>query len=346
MKISSSLAFRVLAPFAVVIGIGVWILLFRGNTIGEPAPVEEPTEPRPVSNQSVSVSRVTAAAATATVVVPTPAGEQRAESRSESPLSLPAYPFPEGAQSPLPTPVADVDQLDVQVYTYEVIQSYPHDPQAFTQGLIWFNGYLYEGTGLRGRSSLRKVNLANGTVLEQVNLPEEFFGEGITIWEDKIFQLTWRSNTGFIYTVDGFEQIGRFEYPTEGWGLTHDGTQLIMSDGTATLYFLDPDTFVRQGTVSVTLQNQPVDLLNELEYIDGLVYANIWKTHWIAMIEPSDGTIVAVLNLSGLLDVPPDPEQPVDVLNGIAYDESQDRLFVTGKLWPRIYEIKIVPNLR
>ncbi|HEX5690201.1 MAG TPA: glutaminyl-peptide cyclotransferase, partial [Roseiflexaceae bacterium] len=233
----------------------------------------------------------------------------------------------------MPTPIAE---------SYQVINTYPHDPQAFTQGLVYEDGVLYEGTGLNGQSTLRKVELETGAVLQQHDLASEYFGEGITIVGDKIFQLTWRSNIGFIYDKATFEQIGQFSYSTEGWGLTHDDTRLIMSDGTATLHFLDPQTQQETGSVQVTDQGNPVTQLNELEYINGEVYANIWQTDWIARIDLQTGTVAGWISLAGLLS-PEERKPPTDVLNGIAYDAAGDRLFVTGKRWPKLFEIKLLP---
>ena len=228
----------------------------------------------------------------------------------------------------------------VPVYTYEIINRYPHDADAFTQGLVFDNGVLYEGTGRYGRSSLREVDLATSDIKQIYELPAQYFGEGITVFGDRLIQLTWKSRTGFIYDRDSFERKGDFTYATEGWGLTHDGERLIMSDGTATLYFLDPLTFNTIGHIEVYDHDTPVDRLNELEYINGRVYANVWQTDDIAVIDPDSGQVTAWLGLSGLL--PPDHSTPVDVLNGIAYDAANDRLFVTGKLWPWLFEIRPV----
>lgn len=227
-------------------------------------------------------------------------------------------------------------------YTYRILNKYPHDPAAFTQGLIFVDGVLYEGTGLNGQSSLRRVDLATGQVQQIVRLPQEYFGEGITLFDDKIYQLTWQSNTGFIYNATTFEPLGQFSYPTEGWGLTHNGQQLIMSDGTATLYFLDPATLTETRRISVQAEGQAVSQLNELEYINGEVWANIWKTEQVARIDPASGKVLGWVNLSGLLQ-PQDITQRIDVLNGIAYDAATERLFVTGKWWPLLFEIEVFP---
>ena len=275
--------------------------------------------------------------------MPTPTTENGATATSAtSPLDVRSL----AANSPLPTPAPNNPPTALQVYTYEVVNSYPHDPDAFTQGLIWLDNVFYEGTGLRGRSSLRKVNLTDGAVLQQVDLPDEYFGEGITVWGGQILQLTWQSRVGFVYDLESFEQINSFTYPTEGWGITHDGTELIMSDGTPKLYFMAPESLTQSRSIDVTLEGEPLQRLNELEYINGMVYANIWQTNLIAIINPSSGVVVGMINLDGLLDVPPDPNHRPDVLNGIAYDATADRLFVTGKLWPRLYEIKLLPVVR
>ncbi len=227
------------------------------------------------------------------------------------------------------------------VYTYTVINTYPHDPAAFTQGLIFENGVLYESTGLYGRSSLRKVDLETGTVLQIHELEPQFFGEGLTAFGDTLIQLTWQSNVGFVYDKQSFNLLREFSYPTEGWGITHDGEQLIMSDGTDRLFFLDPETFQITGHIYVTDAGRSVDRLNELEYIHGKIYANIWQTDLIARIDPHTGAVEGWIDLSGLL-AEEYRQQPVDVLNGIAYDAEHDRFFVTGKLWPKLFEIKLI----
>ncbi len=227
------------------------------------------------------------------------------------------------------------------VYTYSVVEAYPHDREAFTQGLIYEDGELYEGTGLNGRSDLRRVELETGKVVQEHDLAAEYFGEGITIFGDKIYQITWQSHVGFVYDKTTFELLQQFEYPTEGWGLTHDGTRLIMSDGTSRIYFRDPKTLHETGFIDVRDGSTPITNLNELEYIQGSIYANIWQTDRIAEISPDTGQVTAWIDLQGLL---PAAERvpPVDVLNGIAYDAEADRFFVTGKLWPHLYEIDIV----
>ena len=226
--------------------------------------------------------------------------------------------------------------------TYEVVQAYPHDAQAFTQGLVYWDGFLYESTGLYGESSLRKVEVDTGWVVRQVDLLPQYFAEGLTLWEDQLIQLTWQEGTGFIYNASDFSQTGQFTYPTEGWGLTHDGERLILSDGSDVLYFLDPDTFAFMDSVSVSFEGERVTRLNELEYIDGQVFANIWQTDQIVRIDPESGEVLGWIDLAGIL--PDDVRRPeTDVLNGIAYDAKDNRLFITGKLWPFLYEILLIP---
>jgi len=227
------------------------------------------------------------------------------------------------------------------VYTYNIINIYPHDEDAFTQGLVFENGVLYESTGLYSHSTLRCVELETGKILQLHTLPNQFFGEGITIFDDKIIQLTWRSNRGFVYDKRSFDLLQEFAYPTEGWGITHDGNRLIMSDGTATLYFLNPATYEKVGQVDVH-DAAPVTRLNELEYIHGEVYANIWLEDKIAIISPQTGQITGWIDLSGIPDL--ENQNPDNVLNGIAYDAQEDRLFITGKRWSHLYEIKLIPS--
>lgn len=229
----------------------------------------------------------------------------------------------------------------IPVYSYNIVNTYPHDPDAFTQGLVFEDGALYEGTGLLGNSTLRRVELETGAVLQIYELPDQFFGEGITIYGDKIIQLTWQSNVGFVYDKNSFELLQQFNYSTEGWGITHNGTCLIMSDGTSTLHFLDPQTFEEISQVAVFANDDPVTRLNELEYVQGEIYANVWQTDRIARIEPGTGQVVGWIDLEGLLTAE-DRSEPVDVLNGIAYDAEADRLFVTGKLWPKLFEIELI----
>jgi glutamine cyclotransferase len=230
--------------------------------------------------------------------------------------------------------------LPPPVYTFKVRKSFPHDPTAFTQGLVFQDGALFESTGLYGASSLRKVDLETGRVLKKIEVPAEYFAEGMTIFQGKIFQLTWKAHKGFTYDLKSFEKTGEFAYEGEGWGLTHDDQFLIMSDGTNQLRFLDPSSFKVVRTIKVFDAARPLMELNELEYIKGEIYANIWQTNRIARIAPASGEVLGWIDLDGLLKIE-DNSQPVDVLNGIAYDEASDRLFVTGKLWPKLFEIQL-----
>jgi glutamine cyclotransferase len=239
-------------------------------------------------------------------------------------------------------PVASIPQELEARMTYEIVGRYPHDPRAFTQGLIYHEGTLYESTGLYGESSLRKVDLQTGEVLQRRSIPQEYFAEGLTIWQDTLIQLTWRAQIGFVYSLEGFTLREQFHYPTEGWGLTQDGQSLIMSDGTAALHFLDPDTLQKTGQVTVTYQGEEIYNLNELEFVLGEVYANIWQTDLIARIDPHTGEVIGWIDLAGLLPQA-DRTPETDVLNGIAYDPAADRLFLTGKKWPYLYEVRLVP---
>jgi glutamine cyclotransferase len=230
-------------------------------------------------------------------------------------------------------------QANAPVHGYEVVNAYRHDREAFTQGLIYRDGFLYESTGLNGRSSLRKVRLDTGEVVQRRGVDRAHFAEGLTEWNGQLIQLTWTTNVAFVYDLATFEPRRPFTYPGEGWGITHDGRRLIMSDGTPSLRFLDPQTFRELGRVTVRDGGAAVDELNELEYVDGLVYANVWLTDRIAMIDPGSGTVTGWIDLAGLL--PARDRAGADVLNGIAYDAAGRRLFVTGKLWPRLFEIRI-----
>ena len=225
---------------------------------------------------------------------------------------------------------------------YRIVHVYPHDPSAFTQGLLYLDGFLYEGTGLNGRSSIRMVDLKSGKVLQHYELPGQYFGEGLTDWGSTLVELTWQSHKGFVYDRFSFRLLRSFAFSGEGWGLTHDERSLILSDGTPDLRFLDPKTFAEVRRVRVTDEDKPVENLNELEYIHGEIYANIWNTNRIARISPRTGRVLGWIDLTGIL---PEPELQNDnaVLNGIAYDAKGGRLFVTGKLWPKLFEIKMTP---
>ncbi len=263
-----------------------------------------------------------------------------------TPLPTPApvsTPAPEQVIVSPVSPAATPTSAVAQKYTYTVVNTYPHDRAAFTQGLVFDEaGQLYEGTGLYGKSSLRKVDLQTGDALQQSNLAPNRFGEGITIWGDKIIQLTWKSGAGYVYDKESFELLRQFHYPTEGWGITRDDEKLIMSDGSSTLYFWDPETLAEIGRVTVFDENGPVIRLNELEYVNGEVWANVWQTSRIARINPQTGRVTGWIDMRGLLTAA-DRSQPVDVLNGIVFNAQTGQLFVTGKLWPKLFEIEVIP---
>jgi glutamine cyclotransferase len=224
----------------------------------------------------------------------------------------------------------------------EVVRSLPHDPDAFTQGLVFHGGRLFESTGLNGRSSLRKVDVSTGRVLQQRALPAEIFAEGLARFDGRLFQLSWQNGKGFVWDAETFEPVREWRYTGEGWGLTHDGTHLIQSDGTATLRFLDPRTLETVRTLEVRSEGRLVTRLNELEWVEGELLANVWMTDRIAVIDPTTGNVTAWIDLVGLL--PASERRPeTDVLNGIAYDAANGRLYVTGKLWPRLFEVRRVP---
>ncbi|NLL43347.1 MAG: glutaminyl-peptide cyclotransferase [Firmicutes bacterium] len=228
-----------------------------------------------------------------------------------------------------------------KLHAFEVVERYPHDPDAFTQGLVFHGGFLYEGTGLYGHSSLRRVNLADGEVLARTELAQQFFGEGIAILGERIYQLTWREERGFVYDLATLELIEQFSYAGEGWGLTADGEYLIMSNGTDQITYLDPDSFRPVRQITVSSQEGPIWHLNELEYIDGEILANIWFDHRICRIDPGTGKVLGWIDLSSLYETEKQADPDADVVNGIAYDHDNQRLFVTGKLWSHIYEIRL-----
>jgi glutaminyl-peptide cyclotransferase len=227
----------------------------------------------------------------------------------------------------------------VPQYTYTVVRTYPHDRGAFTQGLQYLDGQLYEGTGQPGQSSIRKVRLETGEVLQQRDLSKEHFGEGIVVWKSELFQLTWKSRVGFVYDAKTFAPKRTFRYEGEGWGLTQDADGLIMSDGTDALRFVEPATFKERRRLRVTLQGRPLRELNELEYVKGEVFANVWNTDTVVRIDPKTGQVTGLIDLAHLLT--PAERATTDVLNGIAYDAAGDRLFVTGKWWPKLFEIRL-----
>jgi glutaminyl-peptide cyclotransferase len=239
-------------------------------------------------------------------------------------------------------------QAGVPEYGYDVVHVYPHDRNAFTEGLFYLNGFLYEGTGMTGQSSVRKVKLETGEVLQQIEIPEVYFGEGIIKWKDKLYEMTYKHEVGFIYDFATLKKTGEFHYPGQGWSFTTDGKQIYM-DGSRDvnadasnpeIRILDPESLKEIGVIPVTDEGRPVENLNELEWVKGEIYANIWQTDRIARIDPKTGHVVGWIDLSGLLT--PTEKRNADVLNGIAYDAEHDRLFVTGKNWPKLFEIKLV----
>jgi glutamine cyclotransferase len=239
-------------------------------------------------------------------------------------------------------PVCISDTIE---YDYKVLQSFPHDRSIFTQGLEFHQGQLYESAGQRGQSRILRRQLNDVTPLQQQPLADNHFAEGITVLNNKLYQLTWQSQRGFIYQPDTLKKLGEFSIDGEGWGLSNNGTQLIISNGSAQLQFVDPDNFKVVKTVNVSYGQQPVNRLNELEWVDGLIYANIWQSDWIVMIDPDNGTIVGKVLLRGLLAASLKDKRS-GVLNGIAYDKEQQRLFVTGKNWPRVYQLELSPKLK
>lgn len=244
---------------------------------------------------------------------------------------------------------SDPAQQDIQVtvpvrvpiYSYEVVNVYPHDAAAFTQGLVFYQGALYESTGLNGASSLRKVELETGRVLKKLDIPAQYFAEGLALFNGRLWQLTWQNQVGFVYDQDSFQQLNTFNYTGEGWGLAHDGQSLILSDGTSQIRFLDPNNFQVQRTINVMDRGRAVIRLNELEYVNGEIFANVWFTDRVARINPQTGVVNGWIELSGLLAPQDTNNGRADVLNGIAYDAAADRLFVTGKLWPKLFEIRL-----
>jgi glutaminyl-peptide cyclotransferase len=227
----------------------------------------------------------------------------------------------------------------VPVLNVKLVRAYPHDPHAFTQGLEYYRGYLYESTGIAGQSTLRKVALQTGEVLQRISLPSQYFGEGLTIFQGKIYQLTWLSKKGFVYDLRSFRRVGEFPYDTEGWGLTHDDRSLIMSDGTNKIRYIDPVSFAVTRTIELYAEGQGVVNLNELEYVKGEIFANIWHSPRIARIDARSGQLLAWIDLISIASKEPHSDEAV--LNGIAYDQAGDRLFVTGKNWSKLFEIKV-----
>lgn len=230
----------------------------------------------------------------------------------------------------------------VPVYGYRVVHRFPHDTSSYTEGLFYKDGFLYESTGEAGESTLRKVALETGKTVQRHDMPPQYFGEGIVDWKDRLLQLTWKSQLGFVYDLKTFKLQHTFSYPGEGWALTRDSKRLYMSDGSSVLRILDPESLAQTGSIKVTADGTAVNNLNELEWVNGVIYANVWLTSRIAMIDPKTGHVAGWLDLTGLLDTTQLPEPVNDVLNGIAYDARRDRLFVTGKRWPTLFEITLV----
>jgi glutamine cyclotransferase len=246
------------------------------------------------------------------------------------PVSIPALPPHEGKNA-APAVVR---------YTYEIVATWPHDRTAFTQGFVFLNGNFLESTGLNGASRLREVDLNTGRLLKEVSLPREYFAEGLAVLGGKAYQLTWQNRKAFVYDAGTFQRLDEFTYDGEGWGLTTDGKSLIMSDGTSRIRFLDPQTFQVVRTIDVTLDGKPLAQLNELEFIHGEIFANVWQTDQVVRIDPADGRVRGVIDFAGLL-APRERGPDTDVLNGIAYDAASDRLFITGKRWPDIFEVRL-----
>lgn len=230
--------------------------------------------------------------------------------------------------------------VEPKFYNYRIVNTFPHDTSAFTQGLFFEDSVLYESTGMYGESRLRKVALESGKTLQSVSLPTHIFGEGAVAWGRNIVVLTWLSGAGFVFDRDTFEKKQTFSYTGEGWGLTHDGSRLIMSDGTSVLRFLDPDSFEETSRLTVTFRGKPLPHLNELEWVDGEIFANVWMSDAVVRIDPETGAVTGLVDLRGLR---PEESSAVEhVLNGIAYDDETGRLFVTGKYWPLLFEIELV----
>jgi glutamine cyclotransferase len=264
------------------------------------------------------------------------AGCARKSSALAAATTAPTPPPAAAAGSPAAAPTA-------AAYGYQVVDVRPHDREAFTQGLVFLKGVFFESTGLNGRSSLRRVDPLTGRVLQKVDVAAQYFAEGMTILDGRIYQLTWQSQKGFVYDLETFARQREFSYTGEGWGLTTDGHSLIMSDGTNQIRFLDPATFRVTRTIQVLDHGAPLPRLNELEYVKGEILANIWQTQSVARINPADGTVTGMIDFSGLL-APSDYDRNTDVLNGIAYDPAGDRLFVTGKNWPKLFEVRLHPK--
>jgi glutaminyl-peptide cyclotransferase len=318
-----------------LIAVGLVAVMFIAVCDGSPehsGQADSSVDETPVAMPSPAESRSPVAASS-----PTPASVM-------TPTPDRAPPTGTGPQASSPTAsTAPEATLEPAYYSFEVVATYPHDAGAWTQGLEYVDGFLYEGTGLEGESTLRRVDLETGRVIQMIELDDEHFGEGITVLNGRVYQLTLESNVAFVYDQETFDLTAEFTYPTQGWGLTNDGERLIMSDGSNVLYFRHPLTFEETGRVEVMDGETPIRWLNELEYIDGEVFANIWHADRIARIDPESGRVTGWIDLTGLLRDEDRAGRRVDVLNGIAYDRDSGRIFVTGKLWPVLYEIDLVP---
>ena len=302
------------------------------------APSAAPGPAAPAYPAPEGAAPTTAATPFQTALVPVTSAPAAGCLPDDPALAPPGKPAPAAAapgREPAPGPIP--------TYGYRVVASYPHDRSAYTEGLNFVDGALYEGTGLTGQSELRLVELASGAVLRRCSLPAALFGEGVAVLGERIYQLTWQNSIGFVYDKASWRLLRSFGYPGEGWGLTHDGQRLIMSDGTATIRFLDPATLKQTGQIVVYDDAGPVTQINELEYVEGTIYANIWQTDRIAQIDPASGSVIGWIDLGGLLSGE-DRSPPAEVLNGIAYDPVARRLFVTGKFWPKLFEIALVPR--
>ena len=261
--------------------------------------------------------------------------------------SLTAKIYADGEEKKLNNSVYFLAETSPIIYGYEVVNSFPHDKDAFTQGFEYYNDFIYESTGLNGKSSIRKTELKTGKVLNIKKIDKKYFGEGITLFNEKIFHLTWHAKKGFIYDLESFEELGSFNYgkSIQGWGLTHNETELIKSDGTERIWFLDPETQKEKRFIEAYTNKRKAEQLNEIEYVEGKIYANIWQKNTIIIIEPKNGTIEGVVNLNGLRTKVNTTNASNDyVLNGIAYDSEKKRLFVTGKNWDKTFEIKLLPK--
>lgn len=261
--------------------------------------------------------------------------------------TITAIVFYENKTKKVEKPVFIMADTAPEIYTYKVINTYPHDKGAYTQGLEYYNGFLYESTGQPKKSSLRKVDLETGKVLQQIDLADQYFGEGITILNNKIYQLTWKHGIGFVYDLETFEKEKEFKYTKsrEGWGLTNNGDKLIKTDGTERIWFLNPETLVEESYIEAYTNKRKVESLNELEYINGMLYANVWQQNSILIVNPKNGKVEGVANLNGLKDLMAKEQtlqESDDVLNGIAFDRENNRLFVTGKHWGKLYEIELI----